>query len=89
MKSRSATNKEVLQAIDAVAGVLGNTRAVCRKSYIHPAVIDSYIDGTLQAICQRTWTSRPGRSRGGLSADEAAVVALLRGNAPRVRKKAA
>jgi len=26
---------------------LGNTRAVCRKCYVHPAVIDSYMDGSL------------------------------------------
>ena len=30
-----------------VARQLGNTRAVCRKCYIHPAVIDAYVDGSL------------------------------------------
>ena len=86
--TRSAANKHVLEAIDAVAGVLGNTRAVCRKSYIHPAIVDSYIDGTLPGICQRHWASR---SRGGgrLSPDEAAVVAVLRHCASSTRRKAA
>jgi DNA topoisomerase-1 len=76
--SKSAATKDVLNAIDAVAGVLGNTRSVCRKSYIHPVIIDSYIDGRLPSICQRYWVSRSRRSRGGLTPDEAAVVALLR-----------
>jgi DNA topoisomerase-1 len=37
--------KNLLNAIDAVAGVLGNTRSVCRKSYIHPAILDGYLNG--------------------------------------------
>ena len=87
--TKAAINKNVLQAIDAVAGILGNTRAVCRKSYIHPAVVDSYVDGTLHSVCQRYWSAASTRGRGGLSADEAAVVALLRRRAQEARKKAA
>ena len=46
---RSATHakRNVLAAVDAVAGILGNTRSVCRKCYIHPAIIDGYSDGSL------------------------------------------
>ena len=37
-----------------VAERLGNTRAVCRKCYIHPAVIDAYLDGSmLKTVAQR------------------------------------
>jgi len=35
------------RAIEQVARQLGNTKAVCRKCYIHPAVIDAYLDGRL------------------------------------------
>ena len=87
--TKTALNKNVLQAIDAVAGVLGNTRAVCRKSYVHPAIIESYLDGTLQSACQRYWAVRSRRARNGLSADEAAVVALLRRRSQENRRKAA
>ena len=48
--SAAKAKKNVLQAIEAVAGVLGNTPAVCRKSYIHPAIIDSYLDGSLSRV---------------------------------------
>ena len=65
--------KEVIEAIDAVAGLLGNTRAVCRRSYIHPAIIEAYVGGSLCGIC-----AAAGTRRSGLSADEAAVVAILR-----------
>lgn len=37
----------VTEAIEAVAERLGNTVAVCRKSYIHPAIPDAFLDGTL------------------------------------------
>ena len=34
-----------MQAIESVAERLGNTKAVCRKCYIHPAILDAYMDG--------------------------------------------
>jgi DNA topoisomerase-1 len=43
------------QAIERVAEQLGNTKAVCRKCYIHPAVIEAYVDGSLaQAMTGRS-----------------------------------
>ena len=42
-----AGKQKLAQAIEQVARQLGNTKAVCRKCYIHPAVIDSYLDGSL------------------------------------------
>jgi DNA topoisomerase-1 len=45
--SANQSNRQVIQTIDLVAGQLGNTRAVCRQSYIHPAIIAAYLDGAL------------------------------------------
>ena len=45
--SEAQAKKNVVQAIESVAEKLGNTRTVCRKCYVHPAVIDSYMDGSL------------------------------------------
>jgi len=64
--SASAGRREVTQAIDGVAHLLRNTRAVCRKCYIHPGVIESYLEGELQSAMR-------GRS------EEAALVSLLQG----------
>lgn len=44
-ESQSQAKKNVVAAIKSVAERLGNTPAVCRKCYVHPAVIDSYIGG--------------------------------------------
>jgi DNA topoisomerase-1 len=39
--------RNVLRAIDQTAERLGNTRAVCRKYYIHPVLIDAYLEGSV------------------------------------------
>jgi DNA topoisomerase-1 len=43
--SQRAAKKLVLEAINRTAEHLGNTPAVCRKSYIHPGLLDAYMDG--------------------------------------------
>ena len=74
-KSETEAKKNIAAAIERVAAKLGNTKAVCRKCYIHPAVLDSYVDRTLM----RTTTQRARRvpRSGALNECEAAVLALL------------
>ena len=45
--SQAEAKRNVVRAVEEVAKRLGNTRSVCRKCYIHPAVIDAYMDGSL------------------------------------------
>ena len=78
--SDARARKNVLRAIEAVAGVLGNTRAVCRKSYIHPAVLDAYMGGSL---ADRLTARGVRKTVAGLRADEMAVLHLLQGSARR------
>lgn len=61
-------------AIDQVADHLGNTRSVCRGSYVHPAVVEAYLDGTLARRWQRPAGQRPYR----LSVSEKKTVRLLK-----------
>jgi DNA topoisomerase I len=46
--SQSQAKKNVVNAIESVAGRLRNTVAVCRKCYIHPVIIDLYMNGSLE-----------------------------------------
>ena len=69
--------KNVVQAIEAVSKLLGNTRSVCRKSYIHPAVIDSYVDGSMLEGLKRRAAPALRKAAARLRPDEAAVLALL------------
>lgn len=59
---------------ETVARRLGNTRAVCRRCYVHPAVLDAYRDGTLAAMMRR----RDRGPRGGLRAHEVGLLRVLR-----------
>jgi DNA topoisomerase-1 len=68
---------KLLGAIDRVAEQLNNTRAVCRKYYVHPAVLQSYLDGALGNDLTPS-PSRNGKGVGKLSAAETAVLALIR-----------
>ena len=45
--SQAAAKRNVTQAIERVASRLGNTPAICRKSYVHPEVLGAYLDGSL------------------------------------------
>jgi DNA topoisomerase-1 len=66
--SQAEARRNIAQAIEAVAKELGNTKAVCRKCYVHPAVFDSYLEGTLAGFMR----SGP---------EEKALVALLKARA--------
>ena len=63
----------ILDAIDAAARRLGNTRAVARRAYVHPGVLEAYGDGRLQA----TW--RSSRRTPSMSRPERTLRALLTG----------
>ena len=75
--SEAQARKNILRAIENVAERLGNTPSVCRKCYIHPEVIEAYLDGSmLQTLKQRAEAEiKGGLAR--LKPEEAAVVALL------------
>ena len=45
-RSHAHTKRNINRAVEAVAGLLGNTPAICRKSYIHPAMLEAYTQGT-------------------------------------------
>ena len=75
--SKAQAKRNVMQAIESVAKRLGNTKAVCRKCYIHPAVIDLYMDGGLLHTLNRRVKQELTGSLHGLPAEEAAVLALL------------
>jgi DNA topoisomerase I len=62
-------------AICAVAQLLGNTAAICRKCYVHPAVVEAYLNGT--QIAGLNGTVKRGDSVN-LRAAERAVLKFLR-----------
>jgi DNA topoisomerase-1 len=66
-------DQRVLNAIDAAADFLNNTRAVARSHYVHPHVVQAYVDGTFEEIAA---ARRPPRAPG-LDSDERALLGFL------------
>jgi DNA topoisomerase-1 len=75
--SQAQAKRNVRRAVEAVAKRLGNTTAVCRKCYIHPEVVNAYLDGTLAASLNRKARRELRSHLRDLSPEEAAVLALL------------
>jgi DNA topoisomerase-1 len=84
-RTRREANGNVVRAIDVVAERLGNTRAVCRRSYVHPTVIDAYLAGRVIADCESRGKLVTHRRSASLSPDEKAMLAFLREAARELR----
>ena len=82
--SEAQAKKNVVAAIEKVAGRLGNTKAVCRKCYVHPVILDSYLGGTLTQMLQHK-AEKEMNHVGRLPPEEAAVVTLLQQQLKRAR----
>ncbi|GAC1457942.1 MAG: DNA topoisomerase IB [Candidatus Limnocylindrales bacterium] len=77
--SEAEAKRQVQAAVESVAKRLGNTRAVCRKCYIHPAVLDAYLDGSLlrsRDSLRREIEEAP--ERNALTAEERRVLRVLK-----------
>jgi DNA topoisomerase I len=76
--SKRQAARRVSRAMAVVGESLGNTPAIARASYVHPVVIDAYLDGTLDAAWARPLPRRPPRNTSRLRADEQRTLRVLR-----------
>ena len=76
-ENKSQAKQNLKAAINAVAKMLGNTPAVCRKCYVHPAVLETYLDGDLIEGLKNQTEKTLADSLGNLRSEEAAVLAFL------------
>lgn len=81
--------KNVLQAIDAVAERLGNTRDIARSSYVSPRLIDHYLEGSVVARQAERLEEIIVAEQGGLTGEENALMELLKRKLRRELEKAA
>lgn len=78
-KSRREAERNMVRAIDAVAKRLGNTRAVCRKYYVHPGLVLAYLQGLTAPLSSTPLALRARRERptAALRRDEVVVLQFL------------
>jgi DNA topoisomerase-1 len=82
--SAAQAKRNLRSAIEKVSGRLGNTPTICRKCYIHPEVLNSYMDGNLVLEIKSQAESELRNAVENLKPEEAAVLALLRGRLAKV-----
>jgi DNA topoisomerase I len=75
--SDAGARHNVVHAIAQVARQLGNTPAICRKCYVHPAVIEAYFEGRTVRATVGEHEQSDGQETGALRPVEAAVLELL------------
>ncbi|MBD2094528.1 DNA topoisomerase IB [Trichocoleus sp. FACHB-591] len=76
-QSQTQAKKNINQAIKNVAAHLGNRPATCRKYYVHPAILDAYLDGSLISTLEKAMQQPASDSAYALNPEEMAVVAIL------------
>ena len=76
--SVASRKKMIITAIDKVAAKLGNTRAICKKSYVFPAILDEYESGSLVPYSKRISKSSDFTGEKGLNHDEKVLLSFLK-----------
>lgn len=77
----------VKNAIAAVAKILGNTPTICRKCYVHPAVLDAYLDGDMIEGLKQKTEEALSENLEDLRAEEAAVMSFLQAKLAKMSSK--
>jgi DNA topoisomerase-1 len=85
--SQARAKKNVVRAVERVAERLGNTKAVCRKCYIHPAILETYLDGDLSRMLEKRAGAKLARELKSLRPEEAMVLSLLQQRLRRGREE--
>ena len=76
-ESQTQAKKNVVAAIKTVAARLGNTPSVCRKCYVHPAVLDNYLKGTMLKALETEVAGEVDRQLHALRREEMSLLELL------------
>jgi DNA topoisomerase I len=82
-ETEKEASRAVVEAVKQVSASLGNRPAICRKFYVHPLVIESYLEGSLTQVLEAAADGLPDEEDPtGLRRLEAQVLRLLRGATP-------
>lgn len=76
-KTQTEGKHNVTQAIEQAAEHLGNTPAICRKSYVHPGIIESYLNETLVPVFGKAFEESKEAPHEALHPEEVATLAVL------------
>ena len=72
------SKKNILSALDEVSKKLGNTRTVCKKYYVHPALIQLYEENNLSGYLKELDMLEDPDNKSGLTAEERVLMKILK-----------
>jgi DNA topoisomerase-1 len=76
-ETAKATKKVIVQVLDCVASKLGNTRAVCKSSYVYPVLLEAFENGELGKYLKKV-NIKPAVSNTAMENDEKVLMAFLK-----------
>lgn len=76
-ETETALKKNIVEALDKVAGKLGNTRTVCKKYYVHPLIISMYESKSLEKYFSELEQISIDDSKADLTTDEKIIMKIL------------
>jgi DNA topoisomerase-1 len=86
VENETQAKKNIKDAIAAVAKILGNTPTVCRKCYVHPVVLEAYLDGDMIEGLKQKTEEALSENLEDLRAEEAAVMSFLQAKLAKMEK---
>lgn len=77
-ENETLKKKIIVSALDEVSAKLGNTRAICKKSYVFPALLDAYVSGELLPYLKKIKKQGGSAADKGLNAEEKVLLSFLK-----------
>ncbi len=78
--TQTETKQRIVEALDIVAGQLGNTRTVCKKYYVHPLILSLYESKKLEKYMAELDDIEKTDEKGDLTPEEKIVLKILESN---------
>jgi DNA topoisomerase-1 len=79
-ETQTETKRNIVSALDIVSNLLGNTRTVCKKYYVHPMVISLYETKTLEKYLAQLDKLEEDDDKSGLTKEERLLMNILKSN---------
>ena len=86
VEDEAQAKRNIKDAIATVAKILGNTPTICRKCYVHPVVLDSYLDGDMIEGLKQKTEEALSENLEDLRAEEAAVMSFIQAKLAKMKK---
>jgi DNA topoisomerase-1 len=79
-ETQTETKKNIVAALDLVSKLLGNTRTVCKKYYVHPLILSLYESKTLEKYMKHLDDIEKNDDKSGLTTEEKILMNILKSN---------